>query len=359
MGCHFTTIQAAIDNAGTVAGDVIYVTDEIHTEAGIVVPKDVAIWGQGAKHTIVQAHEKGDKPTGRVFLIAEGAVVTIKEMTIQYGNPTDEIRYGGGVLNQGVLTLSGCVVRNNRANCGGGVVSQGGVLNIVNSTISGNTADGKAPPGLDCGSGGGIKLVEGGVLMLANSTLRNNRANKYGGGLHVSCKSEASLSNCTISENQAERRGGGVNSGGVVRLINCTIGRNTAKGIHPHQVLEGKAGGGVSVKGRLYYTNTIIANHLKHNGDCVIYGNGVIEANVHNLVEDNSCSPAYSGDPRLSSLLNNGGDTQTYALLPGSPAVDAIPASDCAVDIDQRGQPRPAVQTSPDTPCDIGAFELQ
>jgi hypothetical protein len=359
VGCDFTTIQAAINDASTVAGDVIYVTGEVHTEAGIVVHKDVTIWGQGIEHTIVQAREKGDKVTDRVFLIPEGATVTIKEMTIQYGDPTDEIRYGGGVLNQGTLTLSRCLVRNNRANCGGGVVSQGGALNIVNSTISGNIADGKAPPGLDCGSGGGIKLVEGGRLTLANSTLRNNRAKKYGGGLHVSCKSEASLSNCTISGNQADRRGGGVNSGGLVRLTNCTISGNIAKGIHPYQALEGKAGSGVSIKGRLHYTNTIIANHPKRSGDCVIYGNGVIGVNVHNLVEDNSCSPAHSGDPMLSSLLDNGGHTQTQALLPGSPAVDAIPASDCAVDIDQRGQPRPVAQKSPDTPCDIGAFELQ
>ena len=57
-------------------------------------------------------------------------------------------------------------------------------------------------------------------------------------------------------------------------------------------------------------------------------------------------------------ILNDGG-TLTRTLLPGSPAIDAIPASDCPLDTDQRGELRPVVQTSAATPCDICAFELQ
>jgi hypothetical protein len=46
--------------------------------------------------------------------------------------------------------------------------------------------------------------------------------------------------------------------------------------------------------------------------------------------------------------------TWTHALLPGSVAIDQIPAYACEVDEDQRGEPRPG-----GTMCDVGAFEVQ
>jgi hypothetical protein len=351
--CDYSTIQAAIDAAGP--GDLIYVTDAIHTEAGIIVNKDVTIQGRGANETVIQAREKGEAATDRVFLVTADADVAITGLTIQYGNPADLMRYGGGILNQGRLTLTQAVVQHNRANCGGGIVSQGGRLVIDRSTISYNTADGEAQPGLDCGSGGGIKLVEGGGLTLTNSTLSHNNAGKYGGGLHVSCESEAELVNVTISGNQADRMGGGINAGGVVRLTHCTISHNRARGISLHQRVEGKAGGGIATKGTLYLVNTLIANHSPYSGDCVLREGGKIGTNSHTWVEDNSCSSTYSGDPKLGSLADNGGETQTHALLPDSPAIDLLPAEACPVDLDQRGRPRAAAETL----CDIGAFEFQ
>lgn len=55
----------------------------------------------------------------------------------------------------------------------------------------------------------------------------------------------------------------------------------------------------------------------------------------------------------LGPLQDNGGHTWTHALLPGSPAIDAIPNIGCNVATDQRGVSRPQ-----GTNCDIGAFEL-
>jgi len=61
----------------------------------------------------------------------------------------------------------------------------------------------------------------------------------------------------------------------------------------------------------------------------------------------------------LGPLADNGGATWTHALLADSPAIDAVSAVSCTISTDQRGVSRPIVQTSSDTPCDIGAFELQ
>ena len=65
-----------------------------------------------------------------------------------------------------------------------------------------------------------------------------------------------------------------------------------------------------------------------------------------------------TGDPRLGPLANNGGPTQTFALLPGSPAIAHGDSTVCDATgtgkvngIDQRGVTRPT------TFCAIGAFE--
>jgi predicted outer membrane repeat protein len=223
----------------------------------------------------------------------------------------------------------------------------------MNRTICDNVADGKGPPGFGCGSGGAIKVTEGGTLRLENSTLSGNRTKRRGGGLHVSCKSTAFLTNCTISGNHATARGGGINAAGSVSLTHCTISGNTAKGILRSGAVSKPIGAGVYVRGTLHYSNTLIADHAKGE-DCVLSDDGVIGINIHNLVEDQGCNPAHYGDPLLEKLADYGGDTQTRALLPDSPAVDAILASDCLHSTDQRGQPRPVARA-----CDIGAFELQ
>jgi len=62
------------------------------------------------------------------------------------------------------------------------------------------------------------------------------------------------------------------------------------------------------------------------------------------------------GDPNLGPLANNGGSTQTFRLLPGSPAKDAGDDATCAAspvnNLDQRGVTRPQ-----GSHCDIGAIE--
>jgi hypothetical protein len=65
-------------------------------------------------------------------------------------------------------------------------------------------------------------------------------------------------------------------------------------------------------------------------------------------------------DVKLGPLQDNGGPTMTYALLPGSVAIDRIPEAMCVdadgdpLTTDQRGEPRPGGAM-----CDVGAFEVQ
>jgi hypothetical protein len=113
-GCDFTTIQAAIDNADTPAGAAIKVADPVHTEAGIVVNRDVTIQGQGADKTVVQAHATLSGSPDSVFFIAEGATVSITDLIVRHGNPhhdEEDWRCGGGIANKGTLTLENCIGR--------------------------------------------------------------------------------------------------------------------------------------------------------------------------------------------------------------------------------------------------------
>ncbi|MDW8319206.1 MAG: choice-of-anchor Q domain-containing protein, partial [Anaerolineae bacterium] len=95
--------------------------------------------------------------------------------------------------------------------------------------------------------------------------------------------------------------------------------------------------------------NTLVAGSPL-GGDCL--SSGTIGENIHNLVQDGSCSPLLTGDPRLGPMADNGGPTETHALQPDSPAIDMGDPATCLAN-DQRSEARD------DWACDIGAFELK
>jgi parallel beta-helix repeat protein len=336
----------------TTAGAVITVLDAVHTEAGIHVHKDVTIQGLSADRTVVQAHAVLSGAPDRVFFVPESASVSIKGLTIQHGRAYEGDLSGGGVSNLGVCTLEACVIRDNSANDGGGVFNHG-TLTIVHCAIHGNLADRQAPPGYECGSGGGVKNGFRSTLIMENSTISGNVALGKGGGVFVACEGSATLTNCTISSNKAARDGGGVHVRGPTELVHCTVADNVTS----------RQGGGIYVRNTLQWSNCLVARNAPQDvtlgGEGGYQGRGTISAAQHNWVADASCPCDHSGDPLLDVLADNGGGTLTHALLSGSPAIDCIPATACSVPYDQRGQPRPIQVGSGAAVCDMGAFEWQ
>ena len=136
-------------------------------------------------------------------------------------------------------------------------------------------------------------------------------------------------------------------------MVNSTVSGNSAAG-----------GGGIVNGASLNLINTIVAVNLAiDNPDC----DGSPISLGYNLIGDTGgCGFApitgdvVNLDPLLGPLQDNGGDTETHALLDGSPAIDAIPVADCndidgvPVTTDQRGVARPQGPAS-----DMGAFELE
>ncbi len=121
--------------------------------------------------------------------------------------------------------------------------------------------------------------------------------------------------------------------GSTVRVVNDTLSiRNSiVDHVGPGQDCAHSSGGSVNIQGSLI-----------GDGSC-----GVTAGVNGNLV----------GDPMLAALADNGGPTQTMALTPISPAIDAGDDSNCAADpvsgVDQRGVSRPQ-----GAHCDMGAYEL-
>jgi hypothetical protein len=90
--------------------------------------------------------------------------------------------------------------------------------------------------------------------------------------------------------------------------------------------------------------------------NCGGYGSTITSLG-QNLVSDDSCGVAATGDvrtstPLLGPLADNGGPTPTHLLLPGSPALDVGDGTSCP-EFDQRGVSRPQGSA-----CDSGAVEM-
>jgi CSLREA domain-containing protein len=252
--------------------------------------------------------------------------------------PADDIGDVGvfSVTSSATVTLNSLTITKGSASTGAGIYNNtGSTLTVTNSTLSGNKAA--------SGPGGGIR--NDGTLTVTNSTFSGNTATTSGGGIRNI--GALTVTNSTFSDNSAVGSGGGIYN--VLGFTSVTITNSTFSGN-----AAGSQGGGIYFDGgTLNYANTIIANSVS-GGDCD--GSGTIGTNTDNLVEDGGCSGT-SGDPALASLADNGGPTQTFALLTGSPAINAGDNTVCddnpgPNNLDQRGVTRPV-----NVYCDIGAYE--
>jgi hypothetical protein len=254
---------------------------------------------------------------------------------------------------------------------------------VTDTRLNGSTA-----------AGDGGALYNSGQATATGSTFSNHTAGNggfstytpfntevYGGGIDNELGTLA-LANCTVANNQVMSNinltgasgrticsGGGVYSLGELRLINCTVAGNSVSATVEGSAFALAEGGGVSVDpssphgGRL--VNTIVAG----NSSTMLGPDafGPIAALGFNLVGMTDDSSGWVGadltgtkasplNPLLGSLHDNGGTTQTMALLIGSPAIDAGNNDYSPGPNDQRGDGFPRIGNGR---IDIGAFEVQ
>uniref|UniRef100_A0A8J6ZVS4 Cadherin-like domain-containing protein n=1 Tax=Desmonostoc muscorum LEGE 12446 TaxID=1828758 RepID=A0A8J6ZVS4_DESMC len=322
------SLRQAILNANANPGaDTITFAGSIFTDATpdiitltsgeLLITDDVTILGTGANQLTVSGNN-----ASRVFNISNtGTDATIDALTIANGNSLS----GAGIrINSGAsLILTNSTISNNSGPSGGfgggGIANIGGTVNVINSTISGNTG----------AAGGGI--ASNGTLTLTNSTISGNTANVFGGGIAVV---------------------------GAVTVISSTITNNTADSDNDG---NGDGGGFASFGGTITAQNTIIAGNFDTGNEApdVL---GDITGDANNLIGTlagasgtiGTGSDIVNPNPGLAALADNGGPTQTHAIVAGSAAINAgnnalVPGG---VTTDQRGTTRIIGGT-----VDIGAYE--
>ena len=377
------SLRDAIASASS--GDTINfnVTGTIILKSTLSINTSLTINGPGASSLAISGNN-----SVQVFVI-NGATVTIFGVTIENGNAG----FGGGIFNAGTLMLANTVVSGNSATLSGsgqgGGAYNNGTLKIVTSIVSGNSAT--------LGGGGIASTSAGGTLTVVNSTVSGNflTAGSGDGAGISSGAGTLTVTNSTVSRNSGPGIGGIENAVGTATVTNSTISGNSASGScvgNPSAV----TGGILNVAGTLNVTNTTISGNsgcyaggisnilgtvtLKNDllansplgGNCrATSPTTPLTSQGYNLSDDGTCAGYFTQTGDMNNipagldpggLKNNGGPTQTIALLPGSPAVDAIPVSPVNYCTDVTGMPVTTDQrgiTRPQGPaCDIGAFEL-
>lgn len=285
------------------------------------IDKSLNIVGPGAANLVID----GNHAHGVFFVSCCGtAIVSISGVTIRNG-----LEYsGGGIINYENLTLTDTVITGNSANFGGAIVNFG-TLKLINSTVAGNFTS-------SFGYAGGILNYE--TLTVTNSTFSGNSSATFEGGAILNCGQSPYCGDHT----------------GSLTVNNSTFSGNSA----PVGAAIMNEGGTLAIK------NTILANSSS-GGNCS--SNSTWVSHGHNLSDDGTCTSLFTATGDLNNtaagldpggLANNGGPTQTIALLAGSPAINAIPTVACS---DVAGNPvakdQRAIQRPQGSACDIGAYE--
>ena len=281
--------------------------------------------------------------------IYNDGALTVDNSTFSANSVTSSGGHGGGIQNTGsaTLTVNGSTFTGNTATSGasGAGIANSGTATVIGCTFSSNTAS---------ANGGGISNSSGATLTVTTTTFANNTAGSDGGGIDQD--GTATVSYSTLSGNTSASEGGGMdNKGTLVDMINCTLFGNTAV----------SDGGGLTTSGTATVVNCTITSNRVAAGEGGLYGGGIYDqivaaklfntivagnfrgaapsttandiagtlatTSAFNLIGTGGSGGLTNGvnsnqvgvsNAGLGTLANNGGPTQTVALLTGSPAID-------------------------------------
>lgn len=296
---------------------------------------------------------------GPALQVQPGATVSLQGIALRNGF---SLSLGGGVINQGNLTLDHCLVADSVAESGGGIANLG-KLTLVRTVISNNFAT---------VSGGGLYNGPLAVAMVTNSVFTANTAEEGGGVINLGTNA---FSGVLLAGNAAQGNlglGGGYRqSSGFGQFLNSTLSGNVA--VSSSSQAGTALGGGARIDGgRVEFQFCTVANNLAafraggisavgasevHTRNSVFAGNtapgtpdfgGTMYSDGFNLVQQTSAALTVAGDvtgnllnveAKLGPLQDNGGPTLTHVPVADSPVIDA--GAPPGPPTDARGIPRP------------------
>lgn len=338
--------------------------------------------GPTACQTIQEAVNVAQSPTSVAVTITVSAGTysggitisagTLSSLTINGAGELTTSVSGGGLeqdvrVSAGTVILTSLAINNGKASEGGGVYITGGAtVHLIGDTFSTDTAT----------YGGGVS--DYGTVTMTDDAFTTDHAAENGGGF-TNSYATATVTSDTFSDDSAGAGGGGVGNWGTGTVANDTFSGDHATG----------DGGGVlnASVGATLGRATLIDDTF--SGDSAGAGGGIYNRDGTMTVDasifdgsscdhtDGSLSGAYdvvsfttacafstsvtttTAEMGLTATLeaNGASSPQTLALLPGSPAIDEVPAAACTEHEDERGDPRPGA--SGQSFCDAGAYEYQ
>jgi len=369
------------------------------TGSEIIIDNDVILDGEG--NLTVDGNDDH-----RVVSVVSGVTAELVRMTVSGGYLDDDLwpdsNRGAGVLNEGTLTIRDSVIERNvgrELTQGGGVYSRG-TLSVLNSAVRDNS--------IEVGEGGGI-YSEGTLTLVRSGVSYNWGGNDANWGAGIDSVGTLTLIDSYVSYNDAgdgsqlevvgtltvlnsavigayEDAWWGIFSEGTGTIINSTVqGARDAAIYHQGGTLtiisstvtniESSYGLGTiaaASDAEIVVANSVIVEAESYtvgttcNGSLVSLG-GNIESPTSDcgFNQPTDMMGVTAEQLQLGPLQDNGGPTETHALLPGSVAIDWIPEAMCLeadgepLTTDQRGEPRPVAILGPEPKCDVGAFEVQ
>lgn len=285
---------------------------------------------------IIRRNLRDPRVPFRLFHISGQGELFLNRITLLDGyalNPSDPSEFfsniGGAIYNAGRLSVDESLIQSNSAMEGGGIFNMG-TMWIEETTIQENK-DYRGYPG-------GTGIYNRGHAIITNSTISKNgfpEAEDWPITDGIFNEGNMEISNSTISGNADT----GIDNEGQLELDYVTIAFNGIQGLF-------SISGYVTLENTLFGPNGGITRPLRSCGGIAIHPIGV------NMDTDGTCSvlTVTPEQLKLAPLGAYGGPTDTHALLPGSPAIDAA-THDCP-SIDQRNEPRPFGLA-----CDLGAYE--
>ena len=203
----FVSLREAIIAANThIGADTINLGDGIFSLAlvgagedfaatgDLDITDDLTIVGAGTGSTIVDGGG-----IDRIFHVHAG-VVNVENMTIQNGLVTSGVTHGGGIsVASGVeLTIDRVEIKSNNVtgpSSNGGGIYNDGIITIIDSSITDNSA-----------TTGGGGLYNRGTATISSSLFAGNSAGGSGGGIFQLNTGSSTLTNVTISGNDSRRQ---------------------------------------------------------------------------------------------------------------------------------------------------------
>jgi hypothetical protein len=273
----------------------------------------------------------GNTSFGGGGMINLGGTLTVTDSVFSSNSAFNE-NPGGGIYNDyGRATVINSTFSRNLSAYGAGLHNQSGTLTVIGSTISGST-------------GSGIFNNFGGTATVIGCTLSGNNA-VQGGGIYNRANGTVTVTDSTLSGNRATDTtlgfGGGIFNDGTFGAPTVTVANSTLSGN-----VAAAAGGGLYQvsSGSLTVRNTLVAGNTARSSPDV---SGSLNSQGYDLIGDGTGGSGWTDtdlvgthdapiNPLLGPLQDHGGPTQTMALLPGSPALNAGDSNELGV-ADQRG----------------------